>query len=74
MINFNINSSDKTELIVKAVITIALIFFNSWLIQLTWNFFLIDAVTWAKEIGFIQAMGLNALFGLLRGAVKVDAK
>ena len=74
MINFNINSSDKTELIVKAVITIALIFFNSWLIQLTWNFFLIDAFTWAKEICFIQAMGLNALFGLLRGAVKVDAK
>ena len=74
MINFNINSSDKTELIVKAVIGIALIFFNSWLIQLTWNFFLIDAVTWAKEIVFIQAMGLNALFGLLRGAVKVNAK
>jgi hypothetical protein len=64
------NSPDKTELIVKAVTAIVLIFLNSWFIQLTWNFFLIDAVTWAKEIGFIQAMGLNALFGLLRGAVR----
>jgi hypothetical protein len=38
---------------------------NSILVMLCWNAFLIPAIVGVNEIGFIQAMGITGLFGIL---------
>ena len=38
---------------------------NAILVMLCWNMFLIPAIVGVNEIGFIQAMGLTGLAGLL---------
>ena len=35
-------------------------------IYFIWNYALVDAVTWAKKIGFSEAIGIAFLIGMLR--------
>jgi len=37
----------------------------AWPTQLLWNYSLVPAVTFAKPIGFLQALGLNVLTSIL---------
>lgn len=43
-------------------------------IYLVWNYALIDAVTWAKPIGFWQALGIAVLIGMLRPSSNSSSK
>jgi hypothetical protein len=35
-------------------------------VYIIWNYALVDAVTWAKKIGFWEALGIAFLFSMLR--------
>lgn len=59
---------------VVASIFLLVLILNSLLVMFCWNMFLIPAVTGVNEIGFIQAMGLTGLAGILfkDNGIKID--
>ena len=46
----------------------------AWPTQLLWNYSLVPAVTFAKPIGFLQAVGLNILTSILFKATLTSTK
>jgi hypothetical protein len=40
-------------------------FLLSWPVYMLWNGCLVDAITGVKEVSWLQAWGLNIMFGLL---------
>ena len=46
-------------------VAIVLSFLLSWPVMALWNDCLVPAVTWAHEIGWLQAWGLSVLIALL---------
>ena len=47
------------------VFLVMLSFLLSWPVYMLWNGCLVDAVTGVKEVTWLQAWGLNFLFGIL---------
>ena len=43
-------------------------FLLSWPVYMLWNGCLVDAVTGVKEVTWLQAWGLNVLFGIMFNA------
>ncbi len=57
---------EKLGVVAVALGTLALIaILMAWPVQYLWNECLITAVDGTHPIGFIQALGLNVLFGIL---------
>lgn len=56
---------DWSKFIVVTAIFVLVLSLNSFFVMLCWNMFLIPAFNGINEIGFIQAMGLTGLAGLL---------
>lgn len=54
-----------SKFVLTASIFIFILCLNSLLVMMLWNMFLIGAVVGVNEIGFIQAMGLTGLAGIL---------
>ena len=54
-----------SKFLLTTSIFIFILSLNSLLVMLCWNMFLIGAVNGVNEIGFVQAMGLAGLCGLL---------
>jgi hypothetical protein len=49
----------------KVAVVIFLLSLNSLFVMLLWNTFLIPAINGVNEIGFVTAMGITGLFGIL---------
>lgn len=49
----------------KVSVVILLLALNSLFVMLLWNMFLIPAINGVNEIGFVTAMGITGLFGIL---------
>jgi hypothetical protein len=50
-------------------------FLLSWPVYMLWNGCLVDAITGVKEVTWLQAWGINFLFGILfRTTVSKDSK
>ena len=47
------------------VFLLVLSFLLSWPVYMLWNGCLVDAITGVKEVTWLQAWGLNILFGIL---------
>ena len=63
---------EKVIAIVGAVVLslaglLLLSFLLSWPVYMLWNGCLVDAVTGVKEVTWLQAWGLNILFGIMFG-------
>ena len=57
---------EKLEVFAIAIGMLVLVaVFMAWPVQYLWNECLITAVDGTHPIGFIQALGLNVLFGIL---------
>jgi hypothetical protein len=54
-----------SKFLMRAAIVAFLLSLNSLFVMLLWNMFLIPAINGVNEIGFITAMGLTALLGIL---------
>lgn len=54
-----------SKFLMQAVIVAFLLSLNSLFVMMLWNMFLIPAINGVNEIGFITAMGLTALAGIL---------
>ena len=54
-----------SKFLMRAAIVAFLLSLNSLFVMLLWNMFLSPAINGVNEIGFITAMGLTALFGIL---------
>jgi hypothetical protein len=54
---------EKIGTVIGLLVIVAVVL--AWPVQLLWNGCLIGAVDGVHEIGFLQAMGLNFLFGIL---------
>ena len=50
---------------IKISVVIFLLSLNSLFVMLLWNMFLIPAINGVNEIGFVAAMGITGLFGIL---------
>ena len=55
---------NKLALALIALTVAAILFVGP--IYVIWNYALVDAVTWAKPVGFWQALGIAFLIGMLR--------
>lgn len=53
---------------------LALSFVLSWPVYMLWNGCLVDAVTGVKEITWLQAWGLNILFGIMFKSTSSSSK
>ena len=71
---------DKIVVAVGAIVIglVGLIFLSfllSWPVYMLWNGCLVDAVEGVKEVTWLQAWGINFLFGILfRSTISKDAK
>jgi hypothetical protein len=54
-----------SKFLMQAAIVAFLLALNSLFVMMLWNMFLIPAINGVNEIGFITAMGLTALAGIL---------
>lgn len=54
----------KLAMALIALIVAAVLFVGP--VYLIWNYALVDAVTWAKKIGFWEALGIAFLISMLR--------
>lgn len=54
-----------SKFLMQSVLVLFLLALNSLLVMFLWNAFLIPAINGVNEIGFITAMGLTALAGIL---------
>lgn len=71
---------DKIVVAVGAIVIglVGLIFLSfllSWPVYMLWNGCLVDAVEGVKEVTWLQAWGINFLFGILfRSTISKDVK
>ena len=57
---------EKFIAVLGAIVFLVLIsFLLSWPVYMLWNGCLVDAVAGVKEVTWIQAWGLNILFGIM---------
>jgi hypothetical protein len=57
---------DKLFIVLAGIATILFIsFLLSWPVYMLWNGCLVDAVSVTKEVTWLQAWGISALFGML---------
>lgn len=54
-----------SKFLMQSVLVVFLLSLNSLLVMFLWNAFLIPAINGVNEIGFITAMGLTALAGII---------
>lgn len=54
-----------SKFLMQSVLVVFLLSLNSLFVMFLWNAFLIPAINGVNEIGFITAMGLTALAGIL---------
>jgi hypothetical protein len=70
--------NDVVAALVAILGGLALLFFVSfllaWPMMMLWNGCLVDAVTGVKEIGWLQAWGLQFLFAMLLNRTSKSAK
>jgi hypothetical protein len=62
-----------SKFFMQVALVVFILFLNSLFVMLLWNMFLISAINGINEIGFIQAMGLTGLAGILfkdNGSIK----
>jgi hypothetical protein len=75
MINFEFNSKGNSQKIILLLcIALAVMLLNAWIIQYLWNYALVPAIEGVKEIEFVQALCLKALFSSLTYADRVIGK
>jgi len=54
-----------SKFFMQVALVVFILCLNSFLVMLCWNAFLMPAVNGINEIGFITAMGITGLFGIL---------
>ena len=75
MIDFQFNTKGTFQnLILLLCFAFAMMLLNAWVIQYLWNYALVPAIEGVKEIEFIQAFCLKALFSSLTYADRVIGK
>ena len=75
MIDFQFNTKGTVQnLILLLCGALAIMLLNAWVIQYLWNYALVPAIEGVKEIEFIQAFCLKALFSSLTYADRVVGK